>query len=445
MADSRVLLLTGQQGVLYHWRGSRLLEPMAFGSDDAGIRAFAGYLEGDPDMPLRILVDMVEEEFREETIPHVFLGDRQALIRNRKTRLFRDARFAHAEFQGRETGGRRDDIVLFTAVTRADLLNPWLTQIARYKVPLAGISSLPLLSGALLKHIPVKESHALVVSVQSTGGLRQSFFVNGRLKMSRLAVMPRLTLGQYAAYILSEVERVRRYLNSLRLLVRDGPLDVYLLAQGDVMDDLKQQVTESVAVRFRFVELPVLAQRLGMRPVPQTPYADAVFSRLLAKTSGSDHYGRAEDTRYYRMYQARAALMAASVLLLVGGIGWSGYRFVESVIAEEDTKTIERQAAFYSERLQSAREQLPQAPADAQEIRRAVRLAETLQGYRTTPLPMMALVSRALGENAGRAAAQGNGDIEPRRQPAQRQIVQEGRGQDPEDDVGDDVVEMGGE
>ena len=65
MADSRVLLLTGQQAVIYHWRGRRLLEPMAFGADDAGLRAFAGYLEGDPGTTLRVLLDVVEEEFKE--------------------------------------------------------------------------------------------------------------------------------------------------------------------------------------------------------------------------------------------------------------------------------------------------------------------------------------------------------------------------------------------
>lgn len=399
MADTRVLLLTGQQAVIYHWRGKRLLEPMAFGADDAGLRAFAGYLDGDSSTSLRILLDVVEEEFREESIPHVFLGDRQALVRTRKARLFRDARFAHAQFQGRETEGRRDDRVLFSAVTRPDVLTPWLTQIARYKVPLAGIHSLPLLSTAMLKHIPVKEPYALLVSVQSTGGLRQSFFVDQKLKMSRLAVMPRLTLGQYAAYILSEVERVRRYLNSLRLLTREAPLDVYLLAQGDVMDDLKQQVTETTAVRFRFVDLTTLSTRLRVHPVLRTPYSDTIFSRLLSISSQTDHYGRAEDTRYFKMFQARTAMAAASALLLIGGIGWSGYRFVEGAIADDQTHTIERQTQFYSERLQIARSRLPEAPADANEIRRAVRLAQTLEGYRTSPLGVMAMVSRGLGDN----------------------------------------------
>ena len=399
MADTRVLLLTGQQAVIYHWRGRRLVEPMAFGADDAGLRAFAGYLEGDATTPLRILLDVVEEEFREESIPHVLFGDRDALVRTRTARLFRDARFAHAEFQGRETEGRRDDTVLFSAITRPDILVPWLTHIARYKVPLAGIHSLPLLSTALLKKIPVTEHYALLVSVQSTGGLRQSFFIDQKLKMSRLAVMPRLTLGQYAAYILAEAERVRRYLNSLRLLTRELPLDIYLLAQGDVMDDLRQQVTETAAVRFHFVDLTALGNKLRVQPALQTPYADAIFSHLLTSGRAADHYGRAEDTRYFQMHRARAAMMAASALLLVGGIGWSGYRFVQGAITEEQTHTIARQAQFFGERLQRARASLPPAPADANEIRRAVRLARTLEGYRTSPLPVMALVSRALGEH----------------------------------------------
>lgn len=399
MADTRVLLLSSQQSVLYHWRGRKLLEPLAFGADDAGMRAFAGYLEGDPATPLRILLDVVEEEFREETIPHVLFGDRRTLIRTRVNRLFRDPRHSYAQFQGRESEGRRDDRMLFSAITRPDLLGPWLTQISRYKVPLAGIHSLPLMSQRLLRHIPVKQPNALLVSVQSTGGLRQSFFLEQKLRMSRLAVMPRLTMGQYAGYILSEVERVRRYLNSLRLLTRDNPLDVYLLAQGSVMEDLRQQVTESVSVRFRFVELMDLARRLGARTVSETPYADTVLSRLLVRGGVPDHYGRGEDTRYYAMHQARAALIAASVLLLVGGTAWSGYRFVQGAIADEQTDNLARQARFYSERLRVSRAQLPEAPTDAHDIRTTVQAVRALEGYRTTPLPMMALVSRGLADN----------------------------------------------
>ena len=247
--------------------------------------------------------------------------------------------------------------------------------------------------------MPVKQPNALLVSVQSTGGLRQSFFHEQKLRMSRLAVMPRLTLGQYAGYILSEVERVRRYLNSLRLIPRDGPLDVYLLAQGEVMEDLRQQVTESVSVRFRFVDLLEVARRLGARGVAETPYADTVFSRMLARGGVPDHYGRSEDTRYHTMYQARSALIAASVLLLVGGIGWSGYRFVEGAIADDQTGNLARQARFYNERLRIARERLPDAPTEARDIRRTVETVRTLEAWRTSPLPMMSLVSRGLGEH----------------------------------------------
>lgn len=396
MADQRVFFLSGGRLVVYHWRKNRLLEPATFAGDEAGLRAFSVYLESDPRTPAHMLVDFVEEEFREETVPHVFGTDRSALLRTRQTRLFRDARYSHAIMQGRESGGRRDDRVLFSALIRPDLLAPWLGQIGRHKVPLAGIYSLPILSQRLLKPLRVGESHVLLVSLQSTGGLRQSFFHEGQLRLSRLAVMPRLTLGQFASYILSEVEKVRRYLNSLRMLSRESPLDVYLLAHGDVLDDLRQQVSESITTRYRFVDVGPLSRKLGLRPPLQTPFSDLLFARLLVRDNPSNHYARSEERRYYMLHRARSSMLAASLVLLLGSLAWSGSHFIDSAAAKEDALFLGRQAAFFSERLHRARERLPPAPDSAEQVRLAVNMAEIVRHHAARPLPMLALISEGL-------------------------------------------------
>ena len=73
---------------VYHWRSGQLSEAMTYAADEHGLRAFTEYLTASPLLPTYFLVDLVEEEFRQETIPHVFGSDRRALIRTRQTRLF---------------------------------------------------------------------------------------------------------------------------------------------------------------------------------------------------------------------------------------------------------------------------------------------------------------------------------------------------------------------
>lgn len=61
----RVFFLAGGRLAVYHWSGSEVLEPLWFGADEDGLTEFALYLAHSPHDPVYLLVDVVEEEFRE--------------------------------------------------------------------------------------------------------------------------------------------------------------------------------------------------------------------------------------------------------------------------------------------------------------------------------------------------------------------------------------------
>ncbi len=392
----RVFFLSGSRLTVYQWDGVRMLEPLAFGHARDELSNFARYLEESPRIPAYLLVDIVEEEFREESIPHVFGPDRRALVRAKTRRIFRDSRYANSIPLGREAEGRKDDRLLFVAIINPDVLTPWLAQIHRFKIPLAGIYSLPVLSQHLLKHVPVESGHAVVVTMHRAGGLRQSFFSEGKIQMSRLAIVPGLDESRLASYILGEVEKTRRYLNSLRLLSRETPLDIYLINHGAVLKDLKKQAEDTIASRYRFVDVSDVARRVGVHGKLYSPFSDAVFAQLLARVSPRSFYVTAEDTRYFEMHRLRLGLAAASVVLLLGSVGWSGLEFIDGVVAQHEAQTFRQQAGFYRERYHKAKGRLPTVPANGQELKTAVELAGTLRRYRSSPYEMMVLLSQGL-------------------------------------------------
>ncbi len=395
-ANRRVCVLTAGRLCVHQWQGGRAQETLSFRPDEAGLGRFSKYLESAPPLPIYILVDVVEEEFRHETIPHVMGGDRRALVKTRQNRLFRECRYAHAIFQGREPDGRRDDRVLFTALIRQELLDPWIGQIERHKIPLVGIYSLPVVGGSLLKRIPANSTHTLLVTLQGSGGLRQTFFEGKDLKISRLAYMPKLDASQVSSYILGEVEKLRRYLNSLRLLSRDTPLDVFLLGHGRILGDLRHQAADTVATRYHLVDVADMASKVGLKGELATPFADALFARLLATEAPPNYYGTDKETRYIRLHRARIGMKAAGVLLLAGSIAWSGYQFFNAVVTRDEASAFTRQAHFYQERYALGQKTLPKAPADAYQLKTAVEMAEVLKRYRSTPEQMMRVLSRAL-------------------------------------------------
>ena len=381
---------------VYHWSGGELLEPLWFGADEDGLTEFALYLTHAPHDPVYLLVDVVEEEFREESIPHVMGNDRRSLIRTRLNRLFRDPTYSYAVVQGRDTDGRRDDQVLFTALIRPDLLSPWIGQIAKHKIPLAGIYSLPIVSESLIKRMPVDSDHALLVTLQSTGGLRQTFFKNKRVKLSRLAIMPPGETPGHASYVLGEIEKIRRYLNSLRQLPHDSPLDVYVVGNRELLADITRQSPDSLTTRHHLFELDEVAEMVGMKGPYGSDSSDRIFAHLLAKKRLPNQYAPPSQTRHNTMYRTRVGLLAASVVLVVVSLFVSGTNVVEAVIAVGDFASARQQTAFYDERYEIARKRMPKTPAEPQDIKAAVEMAGKLRAYKTTPRAMVATLSNGL-------------------------------------------------
>ncbi|WP_156013234.1 hypothetical protein [Thioalkalivibrio sp. HK1] len=232
-----------------------------FDATEEGFAALRSHLllgeaRGRAEYPIRLLVDLVEEDFRLENVPHVIGRSRRSVQDLRGRRLFPGASHIHVLRRGRadppdgEAGrnrsGRRDDIVLFSAIVRPEYLDPWLDLLRECDIPLVGVTSLPLASETLLRlpgfidllrsgeresssssspsdgekpssSVPSKSSDALaqrmlLVSESGRFALRQSFFKKGRLVMSRLAVLPEGDAWLRGRRAMEEIERFCRHL-----------------------------------------------------------------------------------------------------------------------------------------------------------------------------------------------------------------------------------------
>jgi len=391
----RIFFITSGRLRVYHHDG-QLGEPLEFRADQDGLELLGQYLEQPWRDPVHVLVDFVEEEFREETVPHVFGGDRAAVVRTKINRLFRDTTYTHAVLQGRGKDGRRDDRMLFTALIRPDLLAPWMAQLGAHKTPVAGIYSLPLVSRGLVKALKLDARNLLLVTLQSSGGLRQTYFLDGELKVSRLAMLPDPGPDAFTPAMLGEVERVRRYLNSLRMLPADEPLDVCILAPEEVAGEVAHHSPTSITARHRVIPLRDVARRLGIKGRYDDRYSDRLFAHLLAKSAPANQYAPQAQTRYFRLHQLRRGLVAASVFLLMGSLAWSAATFVDGLSAIQDTDGARKQASFYQNRYERARARLPETPTDPRNMKRVVEAVDKLQMFRNSPVALLQALSIGL-------------------------------------------------
>src|SRR6187402_593870 len=115
-------------------QGKRIVARREFAVTGTGSAEFDHHMARMEPVPTYFFVDLGDEDFRLDTIPHVGAGDRAAVLGRKLAQIFRNTQYRHAQMQGREAEGRRDDRVLYTAVTNAETLRPWMEVIDRLQV-----------------------------------------------------------------------------------------------------------------------------------------------------------------------------------------------------------------------------------------------------------------------------------------------------------------------
>lgn len=332
--SKRILYLSDYQLLAYQAKGKTLTEVQQFQLSANGEVDFVNYLMEDSKTPLLWLVDTTQEEYQTSHLPHVFGKDRRDLLSHKMKRLFDYTPYAHADFQGRETQGRGDDRVLFMALTNPSLLQPWLNLILTYKVPLASIVSLPRLSQGLLKYLPkatytLLVAHTPAINEQSPAGLRQSFFADQYLQLSRLIPLTTLTPPEYAEYVFSQIIKTQRYLESARKLpLEDTPsLSVVIFTDTALIDALNQYPKENLSgLQIHILDSQDFAHQLGWHPEVNALYLHHLVAYQQSRSHGlSNHYAQSTETRYFFYRQVRMMIYLAAVLLLAGALSVSQY------------------------------------------------------------------------------------------------------------------------
>ena len=175
------------------WSRGKLDGAQHFSNDTNGREAFSAFLKQHRD-PAYLLVDAIEEDFRMETVPHVIGPARRDLLARKFEQFYRSTPFRQATVLQRQAEGRRDDEILFSALTNPQRISPWLEALLTNRIPLAGIYSVPNISTPLLKGIP--SDHVLLLSWDSIYSHRpQALHLSRNSKQQSFEVRPRHFVG----------------------------------------------------------------------------------------------------------------------------------------------------------------------------------------------------------------------------------------------------------
>jgi hypothetical protein len=102
-------------------------------------------------------------------------------------------------------------------------------------------------------------------------------------------------------------------------LMAPGILTVYILSHGESLEALNRQCLDAENLRFYLLDMSEMAGLCGIQGKLATPFSDYLFAHLLLQGAPKNHYGSPEERKYFKLYQARAGLMAMSFALVLGG------------------------------------------------------------------------------------------------------------------------------
>jgi hypothetical protein len=395
MAAKRILLLDGPYLTAYYWNAGHVTVEGEFSQDPAGLEALAVYLKKHGSSLFYLLADITEEGFQLEDLPYVQGGDRNALLQRRLGQYFYNTPLSAAISLGRAAGGRRDEKLLFAALTRIETFTPWLDTLREAEAILAGVYSVPLVLAGCAPELLNERGPVLFVSL-TRGGVRQTFFDDGKLHFSRLSQLATHGLDEIGRTSANESAKIFQYLVAQRQIPRGVALRTVVLAHSTQTPALQDFCRSTGELRFEFIDLATVARRQRLKDVPVDSNADNLFVHWLAIKTPAQQFAPASETRFHKLWQIRFALTSTAWIVLAGCMLFAAKTSLNLYELRGVTEATKAITAADSQRYASILDGLPKISLTPDSLRALISRLETLEKRAPSMEPLLLHLSHAL-------------------------------------------------
>ncbi len=331
MAARHILYLTNTVLVSLVAGGGRISRRKVFPVSGEGATAFEAHIAELRKLPTHLITDLAEEDFRLDTVPHLGGSDRRSVTARKLAQIFRNSSYRHAIGQGREPDGRRDDRVIYTAITNDELLRPWVEIFQRLEVPVEGIHSSAVLSAKLLDALGLLFPHTLFVTFTPGGSLRQAYFRGKELKFSRLTPVDLEEGATLGSFLAEEAARTWQYLDSVRFFGAEDHLEVCVIVHPKDRAAIEPALRDFQQIQYRLVDIEQAAAKVGMKPPPISSSTEELLAHIFLRRGEENHFASPELRRFAVLRRARIAIGTVAAAVLAAGLAYGGWNLALSM------------------------------------------------------------------------------------------------------------------
>lgn len=395
MPQRRALFLDANRITAYAWQNGRILDEGYFAGDVPGLQAFSEYLTAHRTSLFYLLADVAEEGFHIEDIPFVHGSDRTALIERRLGQYFYGTPLSVALSLGRDKAGRRDEKILFTALTRPQFFEPWLATLRQAETRLAGVYSVPMVLAQIQAGTERKNGRLLVLSLTKSG-LRQSFFQDGQLRFSRLTPLATSGVEEFPVACAVEATKIYQYLVGQRQIERGNKLDTLILAHPAEFSQVRERCRNGDELRFDVLDLVHLADKAGLKSPLADSHAEPLLLHALLRKTPAAQLAPEPERRFYRLWQWRAGLNAAAALVFVSCLLFAGKNTLQAYNIRQEIAGIQTESKSARRQYEAVLQTLPPMPVSADQLRAFVGRFEEIEQHSPPIEGTLAQISAAL-------------------------------------------------
>ena len=415
--SDRFVILIGDDGaMLVHMSGKQVRRTsFAAAPTQDEARKLLEALSLAPNAGITLLLDTVEQQFREADIPNVGPLDRAKIVSRRLGLTFPEDHLTGA--QAYSHGNERERKYMFAAVPYGGDIKSWFSILAQADNPIDGVTVLPAeavplvsdlrsitqKSGASPAEDPAKtKTWQLLLTQQRCSGFRQTIIQHGRLVFTRLT--PQLDPSRNTESLIENIEHefasTVGYLRRLSYSDADR-VELFIIAEPRVC---RQLTRERLKVKALTAVTPHdIAQEFGFGPIidPNDGYSDILYAAWASRRRKPQIDLSTSDMRKAALYHRVPSLAAVSGLAIglvgVASASFSGLTWLE---LQKEQSALSARVSDAEQQQQALSEQFGSLPIDPLQIEASL---STYQDF-TQTLPridnLLARIANTLGAEA---------------------------------------------
>lgn len=269
---------------VFEFDENTFLGSLDFFDTEQGIAELEHYIRTAVPAQAYLLVDLQDEDFRPEYLPHVRGKDRKAIIARMERKIFRDLEYCQTVSLGRSKEGRKDELFMFSSLLNAEALDRWMGIFTSLDIPICGIWSVSYLSEQIINKVGAVDGHILLFSRQMRSAVRETIFKDGKLLISRQAKLERHVRDDenpetYAAVLANNVDTMHRFLINQRLLSFADSLTVYAVLKPEQIKEVSAHCKDTKTLNFKYLSISDLFKQFKITNC-ERPAMDVLLAYL---------------------------------------------------------------------------------------------------------------------------------------------------------------------